>query len=178
MSISNSNALATIAAGSKVRHGILSGHVQGSIGVSEVVGTDFDADGDIVHLVKVPSSALVSSLKLSNDDLDSGTDSVVNLGLYNAETKFTDNGTEYLADALIDEDFFAAASTALQAASADLELAFSARDIATADQPLWEALGLVCDPNVNFKISLTQTATVAGATTGSVKLDAVSYTVG
>jgi hypothetical protein len=135
-----------------------------------VAAADFDADGDIVYVAEVPSNAKIISIKLFNDDLDSGTDTAPNVGIYNGATKFTDsNATSYAADGLIDEDAYASAITTLQAANTTgVEVAFEARNINAIDNYVWEDAGLPEDPGVNLRIALTQTATVAGAQLGDV----------
>lgn len=133
--------------------------------------TDFDADGDILYMAEVPSNAKISSIILFNDDLDSGTTSVANVGLYNGGTKFTSGGTSYAADALISEQAYASLITTLQAANTSgVELAFEARDINAVNNYVWEDAGLTEDPRVPFRIALTQTATVAGDQAGDVTM--------
>lgn len=143
-----------------------------------VTGTDFDADGDIVVLAEIPSNAKIVSIKLFNDDLDSGTDTAPNLGLYNGGTAFTDSAaTSYAAEGLIDEDAYASAIADLQGANTSgVELAFEARNINAINNYVWEDAGLPEDPGVNLRIALTQTATVAGATTGDISV-IVEYVV-
>lgn len=140
--------------------------------------TDFDADGDILYMAEVPSSAKIASIMLYNDDLDSGTTSVVNVGIYNGGTKFTSSTpTTYAANALIDEDAYATAITTLQAANTSgVELAFEARDINAVANYVWEDCGLPEDPRVPLRIALTQTATVAGDQAGDVTM-IVTYMV-
>jgi hypothetical protein len=143
----------------------------------EVVAASFDADGDIIHVAEVPSNAKITSIKLFNDDLDTGTTSVANVGLYNGGTKFKDGATSYAADGLIDEDAYASAITTLQAVNTSgVELAFEARDIANVHNYVWEDAGLASDPKVPLRIALTQTATVAGAQLGSLTV-LVEYVV-
>jgi hypothetical protein len=140
--------------------------------------TDFDADGDILYMAEVPSNAKITSIKLFNDDLDSGTTSVANVGIYNGGTKFTSSTpTTYAADGLIDEDAYATAITTLQAANTSgVEMAFEARNINAVANYVWEDCGLPEDPRVPLRIALTQTATVAGDQAGDVTL-IVEYVV-
>jgi len=143
-----------------------------------VAAADFDADGDIVYLAEVPSGSKIASIKIYNDDLDSGTDTAPNVGLYNGGTKFTTSGgTTYAADGLIDEDAYGSAITTLQAANtAGVELAFEARNINAINNYVWEDCGLSEDPKVPLRIALTQTATVAGAAAGDISV-VVTYVV-
>ena len=139
--------------------------------------TDFDADGDILYMAEVPSNAKITSIRLFNDDMDSGTTSVVNVGLYNGGTKFTDGSTKYAADALIDEDAYASAITTLQSANTSgVELAFEARNVNAIANYVWEDGGLASDPKVPLRIALTQTATVSGDQAGDVSI-IVEYVV-
>jgi len=139
---------------------------------------DFDADGDIVYLAEVPSNAKIVSIKTFSDDLDAGTDSAVNVGLYNGGTKFTTSGgTDYAADALIDEDAYASAVTTFQAAdTAGTEHAFEARNVNAVNNYVWEDAGLSEDPRVPLRVALTQTAAVTTDAAGDVTV-VVTYVV-
>jgi len=143
-----------------------------------VADGDFDADGDIVYLAEVPSNAKIASIKVFNDDLDAGTDSVVNLGVYNGGTKFTSSaGTSYAANGLIDEDAYASAVTTFQGAvTAGTELAFEARNINAINNYVWEDCGLPEDPRVPLRIALTQTAAVTTDAAGDISV-VVTYVV-
>jgi hypothetical protein len=143
-----------------------------------VTGTDFDANGDIVFVAEVPSNAKIYSIKVFNDDLDSGTSSLVNLGVYNGGIKFKSSaGTAYVADGLIKEDAYAKEITSLRtAAVTGNELAFRARDINAINNYIWEDAGLPEDPRVPLRIAFTQTATVATAVNGDLSV-VVTYVV-
>ena len=156
----------------------LHGKVRIARGTVAVAAADFDADGDIVTMVELPSHSKIVSIMIRNDDLDGATASVVNVGLYAGGSKFeTSAGTKYAADGLIDEDAYASLITTLQAANTiGVDLAFEARDINLADNFIWEDAGLPEDPTVPLRIALTQTATVASAQAGDVTL-VVMYVV-
>lgn len=143
-----------------------------------VADGDFDADGDIVYLAEVPSNAKIASIKVFNDDLDAGTDSAVNVGIYNGGTKFTSSaGTSYAASGLIDEDAYATAITTFQAANtAGVEVAFEARNINAVANYVWEDAGLPEDPRVPLRIALTQTAAVTTDAAGDISV-VVTYVV-
>ena len=143
-----------------------------------VADGDFDADGDIVYTAEVPSGAKIQSIKLFNDDLDAGTDSAVNVGIYNGGTPFTSSTpTTYAADGIIDEDSYATAITAFQAAvTAGTEVAFEARNISAVNNYVWEDCGLPEDPKVPLRIALTQTAAVTTDAAGDITA-IVTYTV-
>jgi len=164
-----------------VTAGDLGGAQRVSMDVAAVAAADFDADGDIVYLAQVPSNARIVSIKTYNDDLDSGTDSSVNVGIYNGDEAFVDtdgSATAYAADALIDEDAYVSASAAFQAAvTAGTEHAFGTA--ARRNDPLrrvWEDAGLTSDPKVPLRIALTQNTTVSGAQAGDIVM-VVTYVV-
>lgn len=153
------------------------GKVRVWVDTLSVTAADFDADGDIIQLAEVPSNAKIMSIKLYNDDLDTGTTSAPNVGLYNGNTAYTIAGTKTAAAALIDEDAYASAITTLQAANtAGVELAFEARDINAVNNYVWEDGGLAEDPKVPLRICATQTAASAGAQLGDVTV-VVTYSV-
>lgn len=143
-----------------------------------VAAADFDADGDTVFIAQVPSNAKIHRIDLFNDDLDSGTDSAPNVGIYNGPHKFTTSaGTTYAAGALIDEDAYASAIATLQTANtAGVNVAFEARDINKMNNYVWEDAGLPEDPRRPLRIVLTQTATVGGAALGDISA-VVHYSV-
>lgn len=159
--------------------GNVHGNVHMSMDVRACAADDLNADGDAVILVQVPSNARITSLRMFNDDLDSGTDSVVNVGVYNGGEQFNDTDasqTLYAADALISETVYANSLTQLQAANAaGDELAFGRSDRRNAPlQAVWEDAGLTSDPGVPLRIGVTQTATVSGAQAGDL-LMVVNY---
>jgi hypothetical protein len=136
-----------------------------------VADGDFDADGDVVYLAEVPSNAKIVSIKIANDDLDAGTDSLVNVGLYNGQQSFTDStATSYAAGAVIDEDCYATVVTGFQAATGFTEYAFEARDINAVSNYVWEDAGLPEDPGTPLRIAITQTAAVTTDAAGDVSI--------
>lgn len=143
-----------------------------------VTAADFDADGDSVILAEVPSNSKIQSIIIRNDDMDSATASIINVGIYNGGTTFTSSTpTKYLADALIDEDSYASAITVLQGAvTVGTEVAFEARDINLVNNYVWQDCGLPEDPKGPLRIALTQTAAVATAVDGDITV-MVTYTV-
>lgn len=152
--------------------GSVHGKVRTFIDTVAVTAGDFDADGDYVVLAEVPSNAKILSIKLFNDDLDSGTNTAPNIGIYNGPTKFTSSTpTTYAAGGIVDEDCYATAITTFQAANTTgVEVAFEARNINAINNYVWEDAGLPEDPGVQLRIVATQTATVAGATTGDISI--------
>ena len=125
----------------------------------EVTGTDFDADGDVIRLSRIPVIARVISIKIGNDDLDSGSDSIFNLGVQRPD------GT------IEDEDFFASLVTQLQAVARLTELYDEAAAAANRDEvgeTLWEMLDVANDPGGFYDICMYQTAAVSSPNTATV----------
>jgi len=153
--------------------GNVGGNMHQSMDVRACAAGDLNADGDAVILCQVPSNARITSIMVYNDDLDSGTDSAVNIGVYNGNEQFNDTDaseTLYAADAVIDEDAYAAASSVLRTASTNgTEFAFSLSTRKNAPlTAIWEDAGLTSDPGVPLRLAITQTATVSGAAAGDV----------
>lgn len=124
----------------------------------ELVAANFDADGDTIHLCNLPVNAVIHSIKVSTDDLDTGATVAFNYGIYS-----TDLGT------IKDEDFFATAVTA-QAASTLTEIydeAAAAGNVAGVGDPLWQNAGDTSDPGGQYAIVATATAANAGAQAGT-----------
>ena len=135
------------------------GRVRISQGAFEVTGTDFDADGDIIRLARLPVNVRVISIKIGNDDLDSGTDSAFNVGVQRPD------GT------IEDEDFFATGVTQMRATARLTELYDEAETAANRDEvgeTLWEMLDIASDPGGFYDICLYQTAAVSSPITATV----------
>ena len=147
--------------------GELGGRKRIIAGTATVTSTDFDADGDVVRLCQLPSNARVLSIKLNNDDLGSGEDSV-NVGIYAAE------------GALIDEDEFATAVVQFDGLEPIYLEVFGAGlasvAVVNAGLTMWERAGLSSDTGLKYDIALTQTATVVTPITGAIGF-IVEYTV-
>ena len=119
--------------------------------------------GDTVMLAPVPTNASISSIKLFNDDLDSGTTNTVDVGLYST------------AIAAVDDDAYAAASQVLRTASTTgNEMAFLARNINKCGQKVWQDAGQSSDPGGYYYVALTFDA--AGDTAGDLSF-VIEYTV-
>lgn len=135
---------------------------------------DLNADGDAVILCQVPSNARIVSIEIFNDDLDTGTDSLVNIGVYNGGEQFNDtdaSATLYAADAVVDEDAYQSTSPLLRAVTngGGDNFAFGASTRRNAPlKSVWEDAGLTSDPGVPLRIGITQTATVSGAAAGDL----------
>lgn len=153
--------------------GGVGGNLHQSMDVRACAADDLNADGDAVILCQVPSNARITSIRVFNDDLDSGTDSVVNIGVYNGGEQFNDTDasqTLYAADAVIGENAYDAGRTFLQSVnSAGIEFAFDEAARRNAPlQSIWQDAGLTSDPGVPLRIAITQTATIAGAQAGDI----------
>ena len=156
-----------------LKPGNVHGNVHMSMDVRACAADDLNADGDAVILCQVPSNARILSIQIYNDDLDTGTDSSVNIGVYNGNEQFNDTDaseTLYAADAVIDEDAYFSGSTQLRTANyVGDNLAFAPTSRKNAPlQSIWEDAGLTSDPGVPLRLAITQTATVSGGAAGDV----------
>jgi hypothetical protein len=108
-------------------------------------------------LAPIPTNASVISIKLFNDDLDSGSTNTCDVGLYSADGNVT----------AVDDDAYASAITDLRAAvTTGTEVAFEARNINTMGQRVWEDAGQTSDPGGYYNIGLLFDA--AGDTAGDL----------
>lgn len=135
-----------------------SGRVRIAADNFELAAIDFDADGDTVHLCNLPAHAVIHSIKVGTDDLDSGSTVAFNYGIYS-----TDLGT------IKDEDFYATA-VAAQAASRLTEVydeSGTAGNRASAGERIWQNAGDTENPGGEYAIVATATAANAGAQAGT-----------
>lgn len=144
------------------------GRVRQVSGTIELETGDLDLN-DVLMLCGVPTGAVVNSIKLASDDLDSnGTPALAwDLGVYSgaddaAETK--------------DEDAYASAITLGQAATAFTEYAFEARNISACGQKVYEDAGDSSDPNDEYFIGLAVSTAAATAAAGTLSF-IVEYTI-
>ena len=118
---------------------------------------------DTVMLAPIPTNASVSSIKLFNDDLDSGTTMTTDVGLYTT------------AIVAVDDDAYASAITDLRGAvTTGTEVAFEARNINAMGQKVWQDAGQSSDPGGYYYVALTFDA--AGDTAGDLSF-VIEYTV-
>jgi hypothetical protein len=118
---------------------------------------------DTVMLAPIPSNASITSIKLFNDDLDSGTDLTANVGIYTT------------AVAVVDADAYASAITDLRGAvKTGTEVAFEARDINKMGQKVWQDAGLTSDPALTYFVGISFPA--AGDTGGDLSF-VIEYVV-
>jgi hypothetical protein len=111
---------------------------------------------DTVMLAPIPSNASISSIKLVNDDLDTGSTITADVGLYNTDLS------------VVDADAYASAITALRAAVAapGTEVAFEERDHNKTGQKVWQDAGLSADPGKVYFVGISFPA--AGDTAGDL----------
>lgn len=133
------------------------------------VGTGDIDDDDIIVMARVPSNAVISSIKLFNDDLDSHTTPTLktDIGLYKPD------GT------VVDRDAYASQITTLQAANTTgVECAFEARNINECANKVWQDgdATLTADPGGFLDIALTIETVAATAAAGDITM-IVDYTV-
>lgn len=153
------------------------GRVRTAMGNFELTGADFDvhSPADTVRLTRLPAQARIKSIKIGNDDLDGGSDSIVDIGLYEpAATPAT----------AADADCFVDGSTQFRAASPIVERLATA---ATSAVGLYTALPNIGDPLytwagdslgdfAEYDIVMTNTATVSSDADGTVAY-IIEYTI-
>jgi hypothetical protein len=151
------------------------GRVRTAEGNFELTGANFDAASDTVRLTRLPAQARIRSLRIGNDALDGGTDSIVDIGLYEpAATPAT----------AADLDCFVDGSTQFRAASPMLErLATTTAStvvLATAlpnvGDPLYTWAGDSLGDFAEYDIVMTNTATVSSDADGTVAY-VIEYTI-
>lgn len=131
-------------------------------GTIALVAGDLSAD-DTVMLAPIPSNASITSIKLFNDDLDSGTTLTTDVGIYTT------------AVAVVDADAYASAITDLRGAvKTGTEVAFEARDINKMGQKVWQDAGLTSDPALTYFVGISFPA--AGDTGGDLSF-VIEYVV-
>jgi hypothetical protein len=118
---------------------------------------------DTVMLAPIPSNASITSIKLFNDDLDSGTTNTADVGLYKQDLS------------VVDADAYASAITDLRSAvKTGTEVAFEARDINKLGQKVWQDAGLSADSGLTYFVGISFPA--AGDTAGDLSF-VIEYTV-
>ena len=118
---------------------------------------------DTVMLAPIPSNASITSIKIFNDDLDSGTTNTADVGIYKQDLS------------VVDADAYASAITTLRSANTTgVEVAFEARDINKMGQKVWQDAGLSSDPALTYFVGIGFPA--AGDTAGDLSF-VIEYTV-
>ena len=150
---------------------------KGSVGTVKVfmdtiaAGTGDIDDNDIILLAEVPSNAKILSIKIFNDDLDSGSGLATDVGVYNGPIKTS----SYAANAVIDRDCYATASGVLASAVlTGTEVAFEVRNVNAISNFVWEDAGLSSDPGVPLRIALTIETVAGTAVAGDITMQ-VTY---
>ena len=134
----------------------LHGSMRVAAGTIALAAGDLSAT-DTVMLAPIPTGAAVVSIKLFNDDLDSGTTNTCDVGLYTSDGNVTAK----------DDDCYASAITDLRAAvTTGTEVAFEARNINLMGQKVFEDAGDSTDPNTHYFVGLKFDA--AGDTAGDL----------
>jgi hypothetical protein len=139
----------------------------------ELAVTNIDDIGDIILFGPLPSNAVVSSIKLFNDDLDTNSTPTLaaDVGVYYSGIGNIVAGQPKASGVVVDADCIGTAITTLQAANVSgTELRFEAANIDTIDKELWEVAGLTADCGGDLYIGLTLTAAAATGAAGGVKM--------
>ena len=111
-------------------------------GTIALAAGDLSAE-DTVMLAPISSNASITSIKLFNDDLDSGTTNTADVGLYNTDLS------------VVDADAYASAITDLRGAvTVGTEVAFEARNINKMGQKVWQDAGLTSDPALTYFVGI------------------------
>jgi hypothetical protein len=120
------------------------------------------AANDVKSMFRLPSRAVVKSLKLYGDSLDSNASPTlsVHVGLYDTSGN------------VVNASFFKANANDLRAASDGTEIAFgNVIGKHTKAKKLWEHLGLAKDPNVEYVVAFTVATAAATFAAGSTSLE-------
>lgn len=137
-----------------------------AVGTVEVAATD--SATSVYRFCRIPSNAIVNSIMLFNDDLDSGTAVTFDCGLHKTAT---DGG------AALDADVFATAIATAQSANlTGVQLRFEAADINGVEKRAWELGALTVDPTAEYDVTMTLGGTLTGIQAGTLTL-VVRYTV-
>ena len=122
----------------------LGGRMRVASGTIALAAGDLSA-GDTVMLAPIPTNASVVSIKIYNDDLDSGTTNTCDVGLWSSDGEVT----------AVDDDCYASAITDLRGAvTVGTEVAFEARGVEKMGQKVWEDAGQSSDPGGHYLIGL------------------------
>ncbi len=139
--------------------------------------TNIDNADDNIFFGPIPSNAIVTSIKIFNDDLDSNATPTLacDVGLVYTGIGGSQPGNGKVLGDVIDADLFGSAITTLQAANVSgVELrgesAANGGDIVAFKKELWDAGGLSSDPGGMFAIQLDITTAAATAAAGDVVL--------
>tara|TARA_R110002020_G_scaffold192316_1_gene392453 strand:- start:953 stop:1456 length:504 start_codon:yes stop_codon:yes gene_type:complete len=122
----------------------LHGSMRVACGTIALAAGDLSAT-DTVMLAQIPTNAAIVSIKIYNDDLDSGTTNTCDVGLYTADGDVTAK----------DDDCYASAITDLRGAVVvGTEVAFEARNVNLMGQQVWADAGDSSDPGGYYLVGL------------------------
>lgn len=133
--------------------------------MKSVAGTLESVSGDDIAskyiLCSVPSNARIHQVLVYSDDI--GTTTIADFGIY----KNTADGST-----VVDADFFASALSLKDGALNGVDITHESGvfNIDDVEKPLWSALGLSSDPNLEYDIVATLTAASDAAGTLSLKV--------
>jgi len=145
----------------------------------EVATTNIDDVGDIILFGPIPSNAVITSVQIFNDDLDSHATPTLaaDVGLYYSGLGNIVSGVKKTSGTVISATCIGTAITTLQAANVSgVELRFEAANIDTIDKEAWELAGLTEDCGGKLYLGLTVTTAAATAAAGGIKV-VVQYMV-
>ncbi len=164
-----SNRPSNTSAGTQAAAAVLGGKKRVIAGTIEVATTSVDEINDIIMLTGLPADAVVHSIKLASDDLDSGGPTLAwNLGLFpKADSAIA---------AAKDADAYAAAITLGQAATVFTEYAFNARNIAKNGQKVWQDALDTVNPGGEYFLGLSVSTAATTPATGTLSWQ-VEYSV-
>lgn len=137
----------------------------------EVVAEDLSDIGDVILFGPVPSNAVLTSIKIYNDDLDAGATLACDVGLYysgiGGDQEFQGN----TSGTVLDADAYATAITVLQGAVlVGTEVRYEVDDIANVGNEAWQDGGLSEDPGGALYVGLTLTAAATTPAAGTITL--------
>lgn len=145
------------------------GRVRVASGTVNVIAADFENAGDTIVLCRLPHNAQMLSLKIAANDMDGGSHSLVDIGIYPA-------GVNAVASA-VDADCYVTDTTDFQTLTLLTEYRFEAIAAApgtNATRKLWQDAGVASDPGPRqYDIVMTQ----AYATVGSPVTADVSFII-
>lgn len=144
---------------------------------SEALGTaELDTADIVLYDLYVPSNGLHQAVWIYNDDLDSSTGLVIDIGLFAAEkmeTVTSSTVTKHAKQAVLDADALVDGSTVGQAATtvwtqqAPDSVTFGPDD---AGKAYWDILGYDEDPKALLQIGVTMQAGATGAQAGDLAI--------
>jgi hypothetical protein len=137
------------------------GNLRESQGIAAI--SNGDSIASIYRVCRVRSSDRISSIKLYAPDI--GTTTAANVGLYDTAA----NG-----GAAVSASLFAAGQALNAGPYVGQDVTFSALAQSTAEQRIWELLGLTADPQKEYDLALTLSAAADAAGNVVVRVQMVS----